>query len=248
MWGWLTENKEWVFSGIGVAVLGSLWWVFKKLGSRQEHSPSTNTVTQSPSINVSPTIHLSHSQPPEPPKQPRPDIPRSQPNLICLGAQTIRVHFSNNQGRQFFYETADQDAFYAVIACLRNEPSRDARRAEQVRVNMIYRDNDGNEIGTGIPRASWLGDNADMMDFHVGDRHCMLLVVREPEGTLSNLEKERRRATDGWLGDTIKSNVYHLHEGLKTIELRVLSGNDLLMEPVRFSFSVIDGRPTATRI
>lgn len=205
MWEWLTQNKEWVFSGIGLTVIGIVWWIVRQFGSRREPA---NAVTQSPSITVSPTIHVGSNLPlPEPHReQPRPVAPRSRPNLICR-PETIRVHFTNYEGRQHFYETPDQDGFYAVVARLRNDPLADGRglRAEHVRVNIIYRDDSGNEIGTGIARASWLGDNMDMMDLHVGETQSALLVVREPEGKLSNLGKERRRG--GFYGDTIKANV-----------------------------------------
>jgi hypothetical protein len=56
MWTWITHNKAWVFSGIGVAVLSVLWWLLRRIFSGP---PATNnTVTQSPSIVVSPTLDV----------------------------------------------------------------------------------------------------------------------------------------------------------------------------------------------
>jgi hypothetical protein len=165
--------------------------------------------------------------------------------MICR-PQTIRVHFSNSNGHQYFYQTADQDGFDAVVAWFRNDPLPDGRgiMVGHVRVNIIYHDGSGNEIGTGIARASWLGENADMMDFHVGETQGALLVVRDSEGKLSNLGKERRRG--GFYGDTIEGVLYPLNETLRTIELRVLSGSDLLIDPIRLSFSLDNGVPKAT--
>jgi hypothetical protein len=252
MWDWLTQNKQWVFSGIGLTVLGLIWWVLKWFGSQSEPATSpANTVTQSPSltqspsITVSPTIHVTHPQPPQTPRQqPRPAIPRSQPNLICLGPETIRAHFFDNTREQYFYRSADEKGTFILIVCFRNEPK--GVRAEYVRVNVLYRDKDGNEIGTGIPRASWLGEHMEIMDFHVGDSHCAVLVVLDRlERDLSNLMKERRSTI---YGDVVETGVYPLRDDLKTIEVRLLSGDNLLMEPVCLSFSMIDGRPTATLI
>ncbi len=266
MWDWLNQNKEWVFSGIGVLALA---WILKWLFSSLLREPATspgNTVTQSPSltqspsITVSPTIHLTPSQAPvEPPKQPRPvAIPRSRSNLICVGPETVRVLFnSNDKGEEYFYRTddqGDQDGSDAVVAWFRNEPGAGARGIQQVRVNIIYRDSSGKEIGAGLPRASWLEDNGDVMDFYVGDSHAVILVLRRPGGDLSNIAKKWRRADDG-MGNVITADIYPLHEGLRTIELRVLSENgDSLMEPVRFSFFMVKVQGTdiasmaATRI
>jgi hypothetical protein len=250
MWDWLNQNKQWVFSGIGLTVLAVIWWILRWLGSRREPvSSPANTVTQSPSltqspsITVSPTIHV--LQPPEPPKHhPRPEIPRSQPNLICLGPQTIQAHFFDDGQEQYFLRSTDKKGAFILIVCFRNEPK--GIMAEHVRVNVVYRDNDGKEIGTGIPRASWFEESMDMMDFHVGDSHCAVLAVFDPaEGDLTNLMKERRRSE---YGDILQSSVYPIGNDLRTIEVRLLSGDHLLAEPVRLSFSLTDGRPSATSI
>lgn len=200
--------------------------------------------TQTVNVNVGGPHDVRHAQPP-----PRAAIPRARPNLICLGPQSTRVRFFDNTREQYFHRNTDQNGLAALIVCFRNEPK--GARAEHVRVNVVYRDKDGKEIGTGIARASWLGEHMDMMDFHVGDSHCAVLVVRDEDVyvrgllNLSNLTKERRRTV---YGDVVETRVYPLSDDLKTIEVRVLSGDDLLMEPVRLDFSLIGGLPTATMI
>jgi hypothetical protein len=244
MWDWLNQNKQWVFSGIGVAALGPIWWMWKRFLRREPATSPGNTVTQTPNLTQSPTININVPQPhtSQPPEQPRPAaIPRSRPNLICVGPERIRVHyFNNDKGEEYFYQTVDENGLDALVAWFRNEPGTSARGIQHVRVNIIYRDQDGKEIGAGLPRASWLGDNADTMDFHVGDSHAIIMVLRTPEGDLSNISKRWSRGDDGW-GNVIKTDIYPLHEGLKTIELRVLSDDGaLLAEPVRFSFSLVN--------
>jgi hypothetical protein len=245
MWDWLNQNKQWIFSGIGVAVLGSIWWMWKRF-LRREPSPSpTNSVTQSPSITVSPTIHVTHPKPPELPKpQPRPVVPKPGPNFICLGPETIRARFFDDTHEQYFYLSPDETGTFILVVGFRNEPK--GVWVENVRVNVVYRDSDGKEIGTGIARASWLGDHMDMKDFHVGDSHSAVMVVFDRvERDLSNLTKIRRHTV---YGDVVESGKYYIRDNLKTIEVRLLSGDQLLIEPVRMSFSIADGRPTATMI
>ena len=54
----MAQNKEWLFSGAGLALLGAIWWIFNKL-RRSRHEPqSPNPINQSPTINVSPVFTL----------------------------------------------------------------------------------------------------------------------------------------------------------------------------------------------
>jgi hypothetical protein len=84
MWPWIVENKEWRFSGAAISVLGIIWWVFTKLrGSKREFQPTTavaNTVTQSPTITVSPTFNF--------PQEPRSAEPPHN--------QTVSVRFKHS--------------------------------------------------------------------------------------------------------------------------------------------------------
>jgi hypothetical protein len=77
MWEWLTLNKQWVFSGIGVAVLGAIWWILRKIGARREPVTSNRTVTQSPisTVTQSPTININVPQAQAPVTQP----PKQEP-------------------------------------------------------------------------------------------------------------------------------------------------------------------------
>jgi len=61
MWNMLLNNKEWLFSGIGVTALVGILWAFRKaLIPRSEHLPGpVNQLTQSPTITVSPVFNLS---------------------------------------------------------------------------------------------------------------------------------------------------------------------------------------------
>jgi len=112
-----------------------------------------------------------------------------------------------------------------------------------VRACLVYRDKEGREIGSGISLACWLGDPpGDIVDFPVGQTHCVILAILETNGQLVNPYRKRTRSS--W-GDGLGTEFYELNTDLKSIELRILSGDDLLAEPIYLEFDISDGRPTA---
>jgi hypothetical protein len=104
MWEWLTQNKEWVFSGAGLTALGVVWWVFTRLlGPRRAPTPvpaPANTVTQAPNITVSPTFNLAQgSLSPEPPKQEPPatlPAPVARANLKVEATKVGKVYLNGD--------------------------------------------------------------------------------------------------------------------------------------------------------
>jgi hypothetical protein len=54
MWNWFVQNKEWLLSGIVIAVLGVIWSIIKSF----LEDKSSNAVIRAPVITVSPTIHF----------------------------------------------------------------------------------------------------------------------------------------------------------------------------------------------
>ncbi len=59
-WYWVWQNKEWLFSGVGVAALGVVWWVFKKVTRTSPPAvvPNSPHVDNRPEVsaNISPII------------------------------------------------------------------------------------------------------------------------------------------------------------------------------------------------
>lgn len=92
MWKWVVQNKEWLFSGAGLTALGIIWWVLAKLrGSRREPPPATS-ITQAPTITVSPTFNISQeTRTPEPPKQEPPAAPPSPVARANLKIEATKV-------------------------------------------------------------------------------------------------------------------------------------------------------------
>jgi hypothetical protein len=60
MWTWLAQNKEWVFSGAGLTVIGLGIWIVRRLFPRPPvgapHVTQSPTITVAPSVTQSPTI------------------------------------------------------------------------------------------------------------------------------------------------------------------------------------------------
>jgi len=69
---WISQNKEWIFSGAGIAVLAAMWWLVKKLSrSASSAAPTSisNSVNQAPVINVAPVFNVPpHAAQPQEPK------------------------------------------------------------------------------------------------------------------------------------------------------------------------------------
>jgi hypothetical protein len=101
MWTWIAQNKEWVFSGIGVAFLSVLWLLLRRIFSGP---PTTNnTVTQSPSIVVSPTINVPGNFPNHSsyvaPLRSAEQIEAERPTLYTLPPRICFIR--ENEGREF---------------------------------------------------------------------------------------------------------------------------------------------------
>ncbi len=63
MWNWLTQNKEWLFSGAGLTALALVAWLVRRMLNRQPSPVPANSVTQSPNITVSPVFNLPDMRP-----------------------------------------------------------------------------------------------------------------------------------------------------------------------------------------
>jgi len=84
MSNWLVQNRQWVFSGVGVSAIAGLLWVIRRLSSRNNQLPvPANHVTQSASINFSPTINLSQ-------ELKSPDAAKQEPAPVVLAKVTAR--------------------------------------------------------------------------------------------------------------------------------------------------------------
>ena len=108
-----------------------------------------------------------------------------------------------------------------------------------VRAQVIYRNDKDDEIEDGVPTACWLGTDLDMIDLGVGETHCVLLGVVDNDALAVPWKRRKRE----WNGDAIVTDEKSF-KGVARIELRLIGGlNQLLLKPIIFDFSVVDGQP-----
>jgi hypothetical protein len=173
----------------------------------------------------------------------------AKPQLIFLNTHAVRLRVGDYEG-EGFYESKDLADPYGVVACFRNESSPGQRvvGADNVRAQVIYRDSNGVEIGEGVPRACWEGHKYDLIDFPVGQSHCAILMMVFNDGRLLVPWKERSRAGSWMGGDTITTRDSEFSkDAVALIEIRLIGEtNDLLLPPLTFDFSIIEGKPCAT--
>lgn len=172
---------------------------------------------------------------------------RSKPNLVLAGARTIRIGFDAYQWREWFYESQRDGDPWGVVACFRNEPSpgQEVMEADSVRATIIYRDKEGRELGI-VPRACWLQDYSDTTDVPVGESRCAVLAICRPGGEMVAPWRRRARAAEAGGSDVVTTEAYKFDPRVGVIEMRIMAeSNELLLPPLVFDFSVIDGRPAA---
>jgi hypothetical protein len=143
-----------------------------------------------------------------------------------------------------FYEDAEdrfQESHPAATVCFRNEAStkRQVKLVYNARASIVFMDDSGQEMGIGIAEACWRGDLRNI-DFVLEETQCVVVAILLKDGTFTCPSIRRTRTQ--W-GDGLTTEVQRFDAYPKTIEVRLIKENDLLLEPCVFDFSIVDGRP-----
>jgi hypothetical protein len=192
MWGWLAQNKAWVFSGAGVTALGVLWWLVSKVWPKREAAISTTQAASTsiaPVITMSPTINIPiEPRAGEPPKQVAPPAapvstaPKPRPNLRVEAIKTTRISLEGDIWtlRPRTARSA-YDPYRAMIADISNVPTDDshaAKAAVRAAIRM--------EVG-GLPRTysplPWLEEFINLVYLETGARKTVVLAVGQDSKT-----------------------------------------------------------------
>jgi hypothetical protein len=180
-----------------------------------------------------------HGGVPAPAPSPRPPIrkePEPTPNIRCLGPTHLKLRLGmDGLG---FYETYGEHQ--SAVVCFRNETSVQKKVAavKNVRASISFFAKAGDEMGTGIAEACWLGDFRSI-DFIVEQSHCMIAVAVINGKIVSPYI---RRIPSRW-GDHCVTDFYEFDESPARIEIRLIKGSDLLLPPNVFDCSVEGGKP-----
>ena len=206
MWEWIVQNKQWVFSGAGITVLGVLWWLVAKFWPKREAATST---TQAPNTSIAPVITMNPTinfpiepRAPEPPKQvapPAPEVPAApKPNFQFVESRTISAH-RGLQDEQFHESRQGLGDFQVSVVCFRNEAIvGKAVQEPSVKTHIIYKNKNGEEI-TDAPRGVWLGHYGDTISFEAGQKRCLVVFLLSKQNTVMKPWNESYRTSQSWM-------------------------------------------------
>jgi hypothetical protein len=253
---WIVKNLYWLVPSFLVAIGGIatfIRWIIKKPSAesiQQTASPSL-AQTAKPSITQQVIVHPPSQYEEPKPQQAPPPAPTGtikSSNIVFLRTRTAIVTGSSLDGvlsekRNSKGGTSDVTA---LVACFRNEPLNDRRVSDELSVtaNLIFRDVENHELGEGIARACWLEHGGASVDFDVGHSRCaVLMVVAGAHNPIFVPYKARVRVNHRL---TFVTEAFRFEPPPATIELRLLSSrNELLLPAMLFTFSLVDGVPSA---
>ena len=201
-WAWIVHNKEWLFSGAGLLIVTG---VGKLLRRKTTSAPQTQgltiapvqTVTQSPVINVSPTIHFSptsvpHESKPNNSSLTAPSVAPTntasedpRPKLYSLPPRITRVSEKrDDEGDGEAYGLTDGGGVLdAVVATFRmSKPPADGHDV-YVTARLSYRTVEtiaDREIGREICRinyATWLEEDFNFVEMTLSDTKEVVLLL-----------------------------------------------------------------------
>lgn len=150
-------------------------------------------------------------------------------NIKCINVRTVDIALNRDRDHITFKEINYETGIRAAIASFRNAPSfgNQISDAENVTAHLILRDEDGQEIGTGVSRVCWLNSSYDMVDIDVGEsEHVVLLVLKEQ----SLFIPFWKRRCDGG-GDAITLESVEVNNRVAAIEVTLLDSRKYQLLP-----------------
>jgi hypothetical protein len=256
---WIVKNLYWLVPSLlgaigGIATL--IRWIIKKpkpsdQSIQQSASPSL-AQTANPNITQQVFVQPAPYREPEAQQSPAPAPtsirPIRLPNIVFLRTRTAIVAGSSldNVLSEKRNSKGGSSDVTALVACFRNEPSGERRVSDEqsVTANLVFRDAEGQELGEGIARACWLEHGGASVDFDVGHSRCAVLMVVAGADRPIFVPYKRRVQVNGGLA--FVAEAFKFEHPPATIELRLLSSrNELLLPMMLFTFSLVDGVPSA---
>jgi hypothetical protein len=190
MWGWISQNKDWLFSGAAIAALSVLWWFFKNFWSKREVAPViAPAVTQAPVTTIAPVFNLGtpHVPAPGPLKVAPPvaaSVPKPKPKAnVCIEA----VKFGKIALEGDIWTTTPHVGWErlkikrALMVDVSNIPTDEAHTAKaeiRAAIRMEY----GGQVRTYSP-LPWLEEYTNKIYLDVGARKTVILAVGEDNKT-----------------------------------------------------------------
>lgn len=176
---WLSQNYQWVFSGIGVLALGVFF-------NRWRRSPpdKARLTAQGAKVSKSPVASGSditqiitethHHYPEKPIEKPKPldAVRTAKANIARSGAKIMCVRESTNGG--VFFEQDGGQNFAAVVQFSNDAIKGTENKSAWIKATVIYRDREMERLRT---TGSWLGQNSGDTYFGVDDSHKLIICI-----------------------------------------------------------------------
>lgn len=153
-------------------------------------------------------------------------------NIEFLRAKDVNLRFDSYQGLSF-HETDEERNLPGLVACFRNDGiyGSKIRTARYLRAHLRFMDADGQEIGTGISGACWLGHKGDLMTLKTDESAYVLIVIRSKEQFYVPW-KQRKLVALG--SESIFDRDCEFAALPNSVEIRLVDGDDMhVIEPIR---------------
>jgi hypothetical protein len=186
---WLARNKEWVFSGFGVAVALTVWQIYVKFfGSK----PAPPPIIVAPNINFSQQVALP-SIPEKATSLPSDIKPKHGPQLYSLPPRICSVEDHEGGVRE------GGDTLYprAVVATFRMKTPPSDDDEANITARLTYRTVDDlgfRQVSKEIHRVNygmWLNEDFNFVSMGIADTKEVLLLVNH-DGMCVALQDNRR--------------------------------------------------------
>jgi hypothetical protein len=233
---WLLENRQWVFSGIGVMVISALWWILRRLfGSRPQQAPTTINVSPTTTVAVTqqsvvaPTQRLKTSGILHEDGDLRPEL-YSLPPRICFVTPS-------DDGR--FAESEEDTGMRAVIATFRMKRRSADGRSTFVTARLSYRAkanvgfsgivNDICRVNYGL----WIDEDFNAAEMTLSATRELILVLADEKGKCLAVQ-DNRHGANKWGEPTI----YKLDSGMDTSYVYVTLVDDEHGDVISYSYRI----------
>ena len=173
---------EWVFSGIGVLIIGLFVQRWLKSSSERKSNLTAQgaRVSNSPvasGTGITQTIsetHHHYTQPTTQPQTAQPSTPDPVPNLQIMGANNILIQVTDND---LFAQSNDDEGPVAAVVRVTNDAQPNTNNVgAEVRATLIFENSNGHQLVRVA--GAWLGELTDSINFHVDDERTVIVGVK----------------------------------------------------------------------
>jgi hypothetical protein len=177
---WIVQNKEWLFSGAGIAVLAAAWWILKKIVRPESRitlaTPANTSVVQAPAISVAPVFNLPHVE--ANPQRSAPALALPEPNLVFCQIGFPHLYRIGDEFRAHVSEGLENPfpKFRGIVAEIMNasKPDGSVGPAKKIKAELAIQLDDREEI---LGPLTWTDTNCNTVSIEMGNPAQIILVV-----------------------------------------------------------------------